>query len=99
MDKQQTFHEALFQGLNALEETSFPRTCSTCGRVYETAQQYLRETDSVSGGKSGLKESLDDNGHHCVEVFRNCAFSLTGDLCESRWEGDLPLFKGGPRGI
>lgn len=77
MDKQQTFHDALFQGLNALEETSFPRTCGSCGRVYETAQQYLRETGSVSGGRSGLKESVDDNGHRCVEVFRNCVCGST----------------------
>ncbi|MDO9226578.1 MAG: oxidoreductase [Pseudomonadota bacterium] len=77
MDKQQQFHDTLFQGLNALEETSFPRTCATCGHVYETAEQYLRETDSVSGGKSGLKQSVDDHGHHCVEVFRNCVCGST----------------------
>ncbi len=77
MDQQQTFHDALFQGLNALEETTFPRTCATCGRVYETAEQYLRETGNVSGHNSGLKESLDDNGNHCVEVFRNCVCGST----------------------
>lgn len=77
MDPQQTFQDTLFQGLNALEEASFPRTCTTCGRVYETAEQYLRETGNVSGRKSGLKESLDDNGQSCVEVFRNCVCGST----------------------
>lgn len=77
MTSHETFHEELFRGLNALEETSFPRTCSTCGRVYATAEQFLRETQGVSGNRTGLKESLDDDGSHIVEVFRNCVCGST----------------------
>jgi hypothetical protein len=77
MTSQQAFHEELFRGLNALEETSFPRKCGTCGRVYATAEQFLLETQNVSGGKTGLKESMDDDGSHIVEVFRNCVCGST----------------------
>ncbi len=77
MNDQQSFQDALFQGLKAIEETAFPRTCANCGHVYETSEQYLRETRNVSGNRSGLKASLDDDGRHCVEVFRNCVCGST----------------------
>ena len=77
MTSQQEFHAEFFRGLNALEETSFPRKCSTCGRVYATAEQFLLETHNVSGGKTGLKESMDDDGSRIVEVFRNCVCGST----------------------
>ncbi|MBI5331532.1 MAG: oxidoreductase [Betaproteobacteria bacterium] len=77
MSAQQSFLDELFRGLKALEDTTFPRKCATCGRTYADAEQFFRETQGVSGGRTGLKESRDDDGQYIVEVFRNCVCGST----------------------
>lgn len=66
-----------FQGLSALFESSFPKKCAACGKVYETSEQFLRETQNMPNGRSSLKEAIEDNGTAIVEVFRNCACGST----------------------
>ena len=63
--------ETLFNGLIALSESSFPKICPTCNHVYESAEEYVKLTDSIRG-KSGLKVSEDDDGKPILELFRNC---------------------------
>ena len=63
--------ETLFSGLTALSEASFPKRCPTCNHVYESAEEYVKLTDSIRG-KSGLKASEDDDGSPIIELFRNC---------------------------
>jgi hypothetical protein len=36
-----------FKGLTALVETSFPKKCSCCGKIYQAAEQFLTETDQM----------------------------------------------------
>lgn len=66
-----------FQGLSALFESSFPKTCSVCGKVYKNSDQFLSETQNMPNGRSSLKEAIEDNGTTIVEVFRNCACGST----------------------
>lgn len=66
------FQNALFKGLRALAESSFPKRCANCGRTFQTAEQFLSETRDISTSRSGLKEADDDKGNKIVEAFRNC---------------------------
>ena len=66
-----------FQGLSALLESSFPKKCAVCGKVYGNSEQFLRETQNMPNGRSSLKEAIEDNGTAIVEVFRNCACGST----------------------
>jgi hypothetical protein len=65
----------IFKGLKALSESAFPKRCGNCGRVFETSEQYIRETEKVSD--SGLKESYDDDDTPILEVYRNCICGST----------------------
>lgn len=69
--------QSLFDGLVELAESAFPKRCASCGRVYETADEYLKATHAVSPRHSGLKQSVDDDGHVIVEAFRNCECGST----------------------
>jgi hypothetical protein len=66
-----------FQGLSALFESSFPKKCSVCGKVYKNSDQFLSETQNMPNGRSSLKEAIEDNGTAIVEVFRNCSCGST----------------------
>ncbi|MBI1891941.1 MAG: oxidoreductase [Burkholderiales bacterium] len=69
--------EALFAGLKALAESAFPKHCKNCGRIFESAEQFLRETRKIDQKRSGLKQSWDDNDVPIVEVYRNCPCGST----------------------
>lgn len=71
------FYNELFKGLKALAETSFPKKCANCGRIFETADQFLLETQDINLSVSGLKQSEDEDGTKLVEVFRNCPCGST----------------------
>ena len=66
-----------FAGLRALLESSFPKHCGNCGRVYESVEQFLAETEDMPDGRSSLKSALEDDGSEIVEVFRNCVCGST----------------------
>lgn len=69
--------DALYQGLQALANTSFPKKCNTCGKFYQTADQFVQETQRVRKNHSGLKSGVDDDGSVIVELFRNCSCGST----------------------
>jgi hypothetical protein len=69
-------HDDLFAGLRALARDAFPKRCPTCGRTYESAEAYFRDTQPVRG-QSGLHASRDDDDRAIVELFRNCACGST----------------------
>lgn len=69
--------EAWFEGLRPRGESSFPKTCRTCGRVYDTPEDFFKETGSGQSSRTGLRESVDDDEEVLVEVFRNCACGST----------------------
>lgn len=67
---------SLFADLQALVNTAFPKKCSSCGRNFDTADDFVRQTDAIRG-KSGLKSAVDDDGRPVVELFRNCPCGST----------------------
>ena len=67
----------LLAGLRALAESSFPKRCGTCGKVFHDVADYVTQTASVAADKSGLKQSRDDDGQPIVELFRNCTCGST----------------------
>jgi len=66
-----------FKGLRALLESAFPKRCANCGRIYQSEEDFLTQTQHISAEKSGLKSSIDDDGTIIVEAFRNCICGST----------------------
>lgn len=73
----------LLSGLQQLAAGTFPRTCPTCGHIYQDFAQFLRETKPLER-HSGLKE-VTENDSTAVEVYRNCVCGSTlMDLARDR---------------
>jgi len=68
---------ALFSGLKALADSSFPKRCACCGRVYASAEEFFRETQAVRAGRNDLKPATEEDGTHILEAFRNCVCGST----------------------
>lgn len=66
-----------FDGLTAFIESAFPKKCTVCGKTYQTAEQFLTETQNMPNGRSSLKQALEEDGTAIVEVFRNCRCGST----------------------
>lgn len=69
--------QEFFEGLQALADSSFPKKCSQCGKVFNTVDDFVGETEEVRSDTSGLKESWDDDDTPIVELFRNCSCGST----------------------
>jgi hypothetical protein len=71
----------LYKGLQAIANEQFPKKCANCGHSYESLEDFIKESKSMSGhdgnSHSGLKESVDDEGQPIVELFRNCRCGST----------------------
>jgi hypothetical protein len=76
MKPQENLDCHLFKNLKALSESSFPKKCSSCGKVYESSEQFVQKTADVAG-RSGLKSGQGDCGGRIVELFRNCVCGST----------------------
>lgn len=74
---QDAFQNELFRGLRALAESSFPKRCPSCGRMFETAEQFIEETALNNEASSGLKQSGTDDGEKIIEVYRTCPCGST----------------------
>ena len=72
-DEKILWHTGLFARL----DTSFPKKCSNCGRVFATAEQYFTETEDLNAENRGLKACTDDGAATVVDVFRNCPCGST----------------------
>lgn len=77
MTDNESFHDELIKGLKALAESAFPKKCANCGRSFESAEQFLSETQKINAKTSGLKQVDDEDGSKIVEVFRNCPCGST----------------------
>ncbi len=66
----------LYDGLQFMRASAFPKKCPTCGRIYDSAEDFFTQTESLRG-KSGLKQSIDDDDQALVEIFRNCICGST----------------------
>ena len=67
----------LYEGLNALAASAFPKRCRTCGRIYHSVEDFIAETRLLKPDHSGLKSSEEDDGTLIVELFRNCICGST----------------------
>ncbi len=63
--------------LRELAESAFPKRCPTCERVFETAAEFVAQTQPVRASHSGVKPSRDDNGVALLEIYRNCPCGST----------------------
>lgn len=68
--------DSLYSGLKALSESAFPKKCPSCGTSFNSAEEFIRESQAVHGG-SGLKSSIGDQDETIVELFRNCVCGST----------------------
>lgn len=66
----------IFDDLVALEKSSFPKKCETCGAIYDSTEEFTAKTENLNG-KSGLKSSEGDEGETILELFRNCVCGST----------------------
>lgn len=66
-----------FEGLRALLDSTFPKTCRCCGHVYQSAEDFFVETQDMPKGHSSLRAAMEDDGLILVEVFRNCRCGST----------------------
>jgi hypothetical protein len=67
----------LYEGLKALSDAAFPKQCPSCGRRYESAEEFIRATQSIREGISGLKSAVDEEAQPMVELYRNCPCGST----------------------
>lgn len=67
----------LFSGLRALADSSFPKRCACCGRVYASAEDFFRQTEKIRPGSRDLKPATEEDGTRILEVFRNCVCGST----------------------
>ncbi len=79
---------SLYKALQALSNLSFPKECATCGKRYETVDEFVFETQALKKS-SGLKEE-EEGGQIIVELFRNCICGSTL-MDEFRNRRDLSL--------
>ncbi|MDE2430377.1 MAG: hypothetical protein KGM99_16760 [Burkholderiales bacterium] len=69
---QMTDYGDWFAGLKSLSKRDFPKRCANCGRIYETEDDYIRETHPLHRERSGLKAGVDHNDAPLLELYRNC---------------------------
>lgn len=69
--------QLFFEGLRALAASAFPKHCNSCGRVFGSAEEFIRQTSSLRPDRSGLKQAFDDDNVAIVEAYRNCVCGST----------------------
>lgn len=67
---------SLYQGLKAIWDTEFPKTCPKCGRVYQSFEEYLMDTLALPNSSGLMGYDIGDPGQQ-VGLFRNCACETT----------------------
>jgi hypothetical protein len=71
--------EKILDGLRELSKSAFPRKCTTCGRVYDSFEEFVSETRHLKG-RSGLLENIgspEEGDDPIVEIYRNCVCGST----------------------
>lgn len=68
--------DSLYQGLKAIWDTEFPKTCPKCGRVYGSFEEYLIDTKVLPNSSGLMGYDIGDPGQQ-VGLFRNCGCGTT----------------------
>lgn len=68
--------EGLYEGLEAIWKTEFPKTCPSCGRLYESMADYMALTIPPAS-HSGLVDYEGQDHDTQVGLFRNCTCGST----------------------
>ena len=78
---QHNWLETFYHGLQDLVDSTFPKKCNKCGKVYKTKQDFLAETIPVKDisleDKSGLFALEGGDISTTIGVFRNCKCGTT----------------------
>lgn len=76
---------AVYEGLLALLQNEFPKTCPRCQRVYPTLESFVDETSGAREG-TGLMGYDTGQGFQQVAMVRNCVCgtSLATFCCDRR---------------
>ena len=83
LDEKQWLSE-LYNGLQTLEELSFPKKCSKCGKVYVSLSELVCQTAKLMR-QSGLIVADDEDSKPVVGLYRNCTCGTTLlVLCKNR---------------
>lgn len=72
-----THRASLYDGLQALAKSSFPKRCIECGRDYQNVDAFIADTQRLKTGDSGLKPVEQEDGSQLVELFRDCPCGAT----------------------
>jgi len=68
-----TSNDNLFQGLQTLSQSAFPRKCEECGRKYETINDILTITDdNKEAASDNLQLRADEKGTSYLELTLQC---------------------------
>ncbi len=74
------WNRVFYRNLTALTDSTFPKRCTSCGKIYETQADFMVDTmpvrDTSLQQGSGLI-ALDPEDHETVSVFRNCTCGST----------------------
>lgn len=80
-DNQDHWIETFYRDLQELVDTTFPKTCTKCGKVFETKESFLTETipvkDITLEDRSGLFCLEGGPIETAVGLFRNCTCGTT----------------------
>jgi hypothetical protein len=68
--------QAIYEGLLALLQNEFPKTCPKCRRAYPTLESFVDETAAVHSG-TGLMGYDTGNQFQHVAMMRNCECGST----------------------
>jgi hypothetical protein len=66
-----------YTGLKSFSDQAFPKRCPRCGRHFATAAEFIRCTQAIRTGKSGLRSARDESNRPMLELFRNCPCGST----------------------
>lgn len=62
----------LFKNLKALEDASFPKACTSCGKQYENEAAFVNQTSTCHEAPC-VVESKDQDGKAYIRVARQCS--------------------------
>lgn len=69
VEKNEAWLSRFYKDLRALEKTTFPKKCLTCGKIYKTFEDFLKKTESTLQ-TTGLQEYEVEKKF--VGLFRQC---------------------------